>query len=914
VTLLEREEEVALIDATLARASRGHGGLLTIEGPPGIGKTQLLAAAHQHAAAKGALAVSARASELEAGLPYQVVRQLFEPAAGRERTDEMLSGSGATAVLESLLWFTVGLADERPVLLTVDDAQWSDRASLCFLAYLARRLDGVRALIAIARRSGEEEDSVDALLRSGDSTVLLPRPLSGDATAALVRSVLGDELDDAFCHACQDLSQGNPLLLRELTRGVRARGVTPTTLDELADVGAVAIGRTVGARLAVLPPAATAFAEAAAVMGDGVDLRIAAALADLPDDDADTAVVALHRADILIAGARVAFVHPLVREALRRRIAPLAAERLHDRAASLLRDNGAPAVLVAGLLVHAGAARGLGTADVETLRDAARAAAAGGDPRSAQRFLGHLLERAPSSDRLEVLLELADAERLVDGLAATRHLQEAAELAADPVTRASLLVRVAAVHPRGPEESIAIALRAIEELGTLDPEVRRQLLAVAGSAVALRPAAAGPHAKLLAAMHAAAAGTSTPGDRMLAAVLAYFDVWSGGPVSEALAIGAPAFDGNWLAACSVTPTPFVFGIMTMLIADAPQAHRVIAEFLAFARHEGSFAFLGGALMLRGRLRLGGGQVPEAVFDARDALEAFAGWGVTGPAVAYASAVLAEAALERGELEVAERACANPDVATPGAGGPSEPTFLLARARVRAARGDVDGALRETLTLGRDLAERGSTSAAAVPWRSQAALLTDDPELARRLAQAEVADATVARSPRALGRALTALGGVNALTEAIDVLESAVAPLEHARAQTALGRVHIAAGSPADARTPLRLALEIAQRCEAIALENEARSLLLASGARPRRAAQSGPEALTAAERRVATLAAAGRSNREIARQLYLAPRTVETHLTRSYRKLGIASRAQLRAAIGNHDVSTDLLPESVSGS
>src|SRR5262249_3961557 len=141
-------------------------------------------------------------------------------------------------------------------------------------------------------------------------------------------------------------------------------------------------------------------------------------------------------------------------------------------------------------------------------------------------------------------------------------------------------------------------------------------------------------------------------------------------------------------------------------------------------------------------------------------------------------------------------------------------------------------------------------------------------------------------------------GLAHLSEAVNVLAGTSAVLEHARALVDLGAALRRGRRRAEARGALYAALDQAIRCGASALADRAGEELLAAGARPHRSRTSGPEALTPSERRVARLAAAGRSNPEIAQALFLTRRTVETHLTHAYRKLGIDSREQLDDALG----------------
>jgi DNA-binding NarL/FixJ family response regulator len=159
------------------------------------------------------------------------------------------------------------------------------------------------------------------------------------------------------------------------------------------------------------------------------------------------------------------------------------------------------------------------------------------------------------------------------------------------------------------------------------------------------------------------------------------------------------------------------------------------------------------------------------------------------------------------------------------------------------------------------------------------------------------------APSAVSRALRELGeirgaaGLADLEAAVVAVEGSPARLEHAKALAAHGRALRHARRPADAREPLRRALELADACGAEALAEDVRTELYAAGARPRTAALSGAGALTASERRVAALAAEGSSNRDIAQTLFVTPKTVEVHLSNAYRKLGIRSRRELTAAL-----------------
>jgi DNA-binding CsgD family transcriptional regulator len=202
---------------------------------------------------------------------------------------------------------------------------------------------------------------------------------------------------------------------------------------------------------------------------------------------------------------------------------------------------------------------------------------------------------------------------------------------------------------------------------------------------------------------------------------------------------------------------------------------------------------------------------------------------------------------------------------------------------------------------------GVTSPAVAPWRSLAAecrLALGDPGAAHALATEELALARAAGVASAEARALRVLGCATAGNDALGSLREAerlagrgAARLEHARTLLALGSALHAAGHTRTARTALKSAMEKAHRCGATALAARCRDELIRAGARPRRAVHSGPEGLTRSERRVAELAALGRTNREIGEGLFVTINTVAAHLASAYRKLGINSRAQLPSVL-----------------
>ncbi len=321
---------------------------------------------------------------------------------------------------------------------------------------------------------------------------------------------------------------------------------------------------------------------------------------------------------------------------------------------------------------------------------------------------------------------------------------------------------------------------------------------------------------------------------------------------------------------------YVLACATLVRCDRITLARAHLErALAHARSHGSVPGLVNAETWLAVAELNAGDLESAVLHATTAL----GAGRHTRLVSPARAALTLALIERDRV-----ADADPldDADTP--------ELLYARGRLRLARWDAQGALDDFRAVGDP----------HLPWRSAAALAGAP----AALAHSEHADAVRFGSPRAIGVALRALAAVGSAAErtqrcrdAVAVLAASEARLEYAHALCDLGASLRRERARRDAREPLRQALDIAVRCGAAALARRAHEELAASGARPRRLAQSGRDSLTPAELRVAGLAARGLANREIAQTLFVTVKTVETELGHAYAKLGIRSRHDLAAVL-----------------
>ena len=468
MTLLERERELAALDAMVAEAAARAGPARPDRGAGGdrqVGPADRAARARRHPAARARRALvgararvrlrrrapalrgarSPRRRSARSRAPRRSAAPLFAAAPGGAAGDG--ESAASFAALHGLYWLTLNLAAERPLLLAVDDLHWCDRPSLRFLAYLARRLDGAPVLVAATLRTGEPGHRPRAARRDRRTTRRSrrcgPARSAPAAVAALVRAELGEDADPAFCAACHDATGGNPLLLRQLLRTLEAEGIAPgarATSRRSAPVGPRAVASTVLLRLARLPADAAAVTRAVAVLGRE---RRAAGDRRARRASARTAVAgatrALVHAEILRPEPPLGFVHPLVRDAVYHELTPAERALQHERAARVLREHGAPAEQVAAQLLMA-PRRGEPWV-AELLQAAGEAAVRTSANESAVAYLARALEEPPPPERHDaVLLALGQAEAMTNGPAAVEHLQAVYGRLADPVARAQIAV------------------------------------------------------------------------------------------------------------------------------------------------------------------------------------------------------------------------------------------------------------------------------------------------------------------------------------------------------------------------------------------------------------------------------------------------------------------------------------------
>jgi DNA-binding CsgD family transcriptional regulator len=937
-TLLERERELAFLESAVSAAAAGQGRAVLIEGAAGLGKSSLLNAARAGADASGLLVCEASGTELEREYAFGVVRQLFEAplrALDEPTRSGLFEGAAALAApllgfeaarpvepsfaaLHGLHWLLVDLAARGPLMISVDDAHWADTPSLRWLSYLHNRLRDLPVVVVLAARPIPADIAASPLhelqARAGVQT-LSPLPLSESSTAEVIRQTFATEADAEFVRACQRATRGNPFSLRELLRELDGDDVAPSA-EAAATVGdrpPANLSRSVGVRLGRLGRVPTMLARAVAVLGDGIELRLAAELTDLDSRSAAAAADALIAESILAPGRPLRFEHPLIRAAVYEALPEGIRSRLHRAAVDLLEREGADAEVIAAqaLACEPEADEKL----VAHLRRAAPAALVRAAPAGAITYLRRaLLEPPPEAARPDLLRELGRAETLARDPAAIEHLEEALALAGDEVLRAHLLYDLANVVLYAGDWNRAVELmhEAYRGLERVDPSaalhVQSTLTAVAG----LDPRSAGRIREQFSSLREMAREGGRAGRALLLSLSLIKAVHAGRPEEVVELVERGLDGGRFVAEEGSDALAAAQAENALIFVDELERARELAEAMLrdAAERASVMGFVAGSAH-RGMAALRQGRLTEAEADLRGAAELAVAHSLDFT-LPFTGSYLATTLIERGRIDEAAAVIAPVDLALAGGNAPAIHTLLTTRARLRWLRDDPEGAIADLRATGETAEAAGLRSPNVCPWRSQLALVLArrEPDEAAALARAELEIAHEAGVARGIGVALRACAlttqgdSVELLRDAVSALEGSPATLEHVRALIDLGSALRRAGHPSDARDPLRRALDIAYRHGAVLLARDAQSELRASGARPRRPHLSGVEALTPSEFRAARLAARGMSNRAIAEALFVTTKTVKDHLGGAYRTLDISGRAELAEALGGPAQST----------
>jgi DNA-binding CsgD family transcriptional regulator len=897
--LIGRDPECAAIDRLLRRATDGKAGSLVIRGEPGIGKSALLARAEQAAAGSTVLRTAGQEAESDlafAGL-YGLLRPIADQLSGLPEHQAAALGSalGLVAppperdrflVAAATLSLLAAGAEDQLLLCVIDDAQWLDSASSDALLFAARRLraEPIAMLFAV-RDDGATTFPATSLAE------MVVEGLKPAAATQLLASAAPEATEAARAWLLAEAA-GNPLALLELPRGL-----TPAQLEGRAALPETAALSTrlqaaFADRIGSLP-AATRGALLIAALADGDELSVvlrAAAALGLPDDCLDPAELT---AIVRIADSHLTFRHPLARAAVRHTATADQTRQAHAALAGVLDDGEhedrsvwhralaslAPDAEVADALdasaqrsqargAHGAAATALGRA-AELTDDAgrrgdrlARAAQASWSAGDADRAIGLVTQALPLSKArtratLLALRGVIEA-RTGDVRAATEILLEAADMSDDPSLTLALLTEAteAATYAGDYAQTVALGVRAATITATTETDMFRAE-ALSGLAAAL----VNDHERATPLLTSAIRRADRLDDPLLL-------IWA----ARMATLSGTHGDGLAQASRAVT-----------IARD-----RALLSVLPAALQEQSTAFIG-----RGRFDLAYGTAEESIRLTRDFGQR---WGAS-----WNLANLASLDALRGD-ERRARVHADEALQLATASGAA---FIVGFAT--RALGLLD------LTLGRagEAMDRLLPLATASDPRSNPLIaLWSIPDLVEAAAQAgrldevsahlqryaeaaERAPSAPRRSMLARCRALAADGDPRVQFKAAVAEAGSLSPFQHGRTELHYGEWLRRSRQPREARRHLRTAADLFRLVAVTPWEQRAERELRATGERPRRRDPSTIDQLTPQELQIAGLVAAGQTNRQIAAQLYLSPRTIDYHLHKVFIKLGLTSRIEL---------------------
>ncbi|WP_031072363.1 helix-turn-helix transcriptional regulator [Streptomyces sp. NRRL WC-3742] len=857
-TLLHRERELAELARTLAGTQAGRPAVVLVRGPRGIGRSALLAAALARVDG-GAVVLRARCHTAEREFPYGVVRQLFDPFPGMWRgVERNESGEFPEQVLDHLFRAARSLTSRTPVVIAVDDLHLADEESRQWFSYLARRLEGLPVAL-LATTADEAADPLAAELAGlGHARTVTPDPLCDGCVAELLAEEFDTPVDQDLAALCHDLTRGNPLVLEELAARLRAARV-PVGAPDLAAVhriGAATVADTSLTWLRHAHPRAADLLTALAVLGPGADLATAALLTGQGELHAGEAHEALRRTDLVDPGPPAAFRHDTIRAAVLAHTDPATLLALHERAATLLTRLGAPATRTAEHLLSAGTTHP--DRSVPVLRAAAREAATDGNWDAAARYLHRALaDTLPPDPAHPLTAHLGTVELHRDIPAAIRCATTLTTIT-DPALRALLLAPLAS-----PVLALGGASAAFAEAAT---------------ALAAPTAPAAPPVAPPAALPEASADDPTDPAHPSA------DLLTGGPAVTASFADIAA--ASFAASAAAGPGPV--DVLPVLAAHAVLAGRRAPLRPALA------AVRTGAVRT-GAVRTGTGRAgAPALFGALAASAAAAGSSRT--AGRFAQRCLDAVSPAEAGAEVLGAA-----LALAWTGAPGEAIDWVGRAVRSAERWNRRSDLALALLIRADLAHHRARPQDALADAERAA------ELGAALSARELTSAagTLAlRSRLALGRpggpAIAELPAeAHPLLRAVALETRGLLAAHHGDHREALrlfrscGALLAAYGVTNPACVPWRSHAARANRALGDPAAAQALEAAPAPAAgRPRRQARLSPS-----ERRVVDLVLQGLSNLEVAERLFLSKRTVDTHLGRIYRRLGIKGRPELAEAV-----------------
>jgi ATP/maltotriose-dependent transcriptional regulator MalT len=903
--LYGRDAERARIGELLDAARASQSGTLVIRGEPGIGKSALLADARERAADMHVLA--ARGVESESELPFAALHQLIRPAlehiealanpqARALRSALGLSegdGQERFLVFAACLSLLSELAERRPVLCLVDDAHWLDAASADALQFVARRLDAEGIVMVFAARVGETH-----VFEASDLPELVLDGLNAAAAETLLAQSAGVEAAAGVRDLLLEQTRGNALALLEVPSVLSSDQLAgteplPDALPMTRQVEGVFLERVrrLGSdtqRLLLLAAADDSESVGVVAQAEGRPDVAAAAL-----DEAERAGL------IGVRGTRLEFRHPLVRSAVYGSATSTERRAAHRALADALGGDAGHLDRRAWHL--AAAALEPDDAVVRALEEAAGRA----ESRVAYKAAARAYERAAdlsADDRLRGG-RLVDAARCASVAGADDRAavlaSRALPLVDEPLDRAAIaqVLGLAEIRRGRPADAVEPLLRAAREIRTLDPAKALELLLDAAWA-------ANETADAQAQIEAAAvAATIEPSDEDDASA-AIGDLLGGlgaigtGQLAEAVAPLERVV--SWAATTDNPRHAAWAGAAALWLGDYPRAAALLERSASLARTQGAIGILVVGLGTLSLLHVLAQRFDRARSAGLEAVEFTREVGAENLSALPLFVLALVAAIRGDDDEAKERAGAAIELSNAHGLplGAARPIWALAmldlgRGRWAEALARLEGLAKLSLGMATGLARQTGAD------RVEAAVRAGDLESARRGLSlfdewATSSGAEWARPRLESCRALLAYGD-----EASEHFELALGLGGSARPFD-LARIHLLYGEHLrrerrriDSRTQLRAALEAFEQLGAEPWAERARTELRASGETARKRDPSTLSQLTPQELQIARFVAEGLSNKEIAAQLFLSPRTVESHLRKVFSKLSITSRTQL---------------------
>jgi DNA-binding CsgD family transcriptional regulator len=904
-----REAEQKMIRDLLRRAQRGAGGVVLVDGEPGIGKSLLLRDSIDEAAEQGFSLAAGAADQLGQAIPFFALRAaLREPFAGLTADDPGRDLPDAAA------WWIAQIrahleqrGEAAPVLVCLDDLHWASPATLAALRALPRDLKRHPVAWLLARSSTPQRATgyLFGQLEEDGAARLTLAPLDRDAVAALLTDAFGAPPDQALADLARGAA-GNPSLVAELIGGLREDHAVQVAGGRAVLASArlpQRIHRLAQRRLEGLSQQARQLLVTAAVLGPAFRLEDAAEmLGQTPAMLLPAVEEAMDAAIVTAAEHAFAFRHQLLRRAVGEMIPPPARKALHRQYGEILLTRGDSAGQAASHLLQAArpgdpvSLGGLDQAAAQTLRSA---------PQIAAGLALRALELTPPADPAALSRAVAAAEALT----AAGRLDRAAAIARDMLARplpptAEDRLRCAlssVLCARGQARDAACQARLVLARPQLPGDVRDQALTVHLQALAgLRDELAGPVADTILAApgqhdsHAAAAA------RLTRAVIS----WDSGQISDGLEmLRDAARHGTGTSADARQVQPLL--ALAAALVDLRKLGE--AEDILRAADNPALQYIPAAAalsLLRGRLHLAAGRLADAAAAGQAALttaEAIAAHGYA----ATAHSVLSVIELRRGDIAAAARHLACRPAASPQfADIYARPETTVAAAQITEARDGPAAALGLLGQLCADLEVRpgllvGDPALAA--WLARTALAAGDGELAANAARTAQALADAHPGFPALAAAAAHSRGLARRDPARLAQAATQHPDPWARASAAedLGVLHGRQGDRDQAIYHLKEALGGYRQVGADRDQARIRGRLRKLGIRRRHWATpparpvTGWQSLTGTEQAVAGLVAQGLNNNQVAARMYISTHTVAHHLRQAFRKLAIASRVEL---------------------